>query len=162
MISTALPQCDPTLRSTLFRGVFQAAARLSNISLLMHAFHQMLEQKIVPTPSDYQLVLQTLALQGITEHCSSVWRQVLTNAKAEALAIFSAIIEELAKRDKVEAMLCAFESMREVVATGSQKSLDHLLQQCGTALMQAAARRQHSSPALRRLLELAPEQGVCI
>jgi len=175
MIQCALPQCDSALRSSLFRGIIQAAARLNNTALLMRSFSQMLEQHVLPAAIDFQVMIQTLAQQGCTEHCSAIWHQVLNPVSATghqqmlpaaALTIFTAAVEDLAKKDKVEAMLCAFESLRIVAGAGtpcgSQKSLEHLVQQCGAALMQAASRRQHSSPALRRLLELAPQHGVCI
>lgn len=87
-------------------------------------------------------------------------------------------MECLAQEDEVEAMICAFESLVAVVPAcdpcdavkprtglhGSQKSLENdmplLLQQCRASLIQAASRKQNSSPAFKRLIELADEQGL--
>jgi pentatricopeptide repeat protein len=179
LIQSALPQCDSALCTSLFRSLIQVAARLSNTALLMRAFTQMMAQSAVPTANDFQLLIQTLAHQGETAHCSTVWGHALNPAStrggsqkqpatAATLAVFTSVMEELAKKDQVEGMMCAFESLRSVATVGvprspevSQKSFESamllLLEQCRTALLQAASRKQHSSPALRRLLELAPQ-----
>jgi len=187
MIQRALPLVDSShLRSSLFHGIIAAAARLNNTSLLMRAFAQMQEQKVLATSADYQLMLQVLAHQGKADYCSTVWRQVIAQARSNkssqdklygpvAVTVFKSVMEELANKDSVEGMICAFESLREVVmadeaekhgvdSLGSQKGLKgnvpYILQQCSAALMQTASRKQNSSPALRRLLELAPEHGL--
>jgi len=188
MIQAALPQCDAALASSLFRGIIQVSARLNNTFLLMRAFNQMQGHNLTPTTTDYQIMIQTLAQQCDTEHCSTMWRHALAPVRvgggsqpqpptATAAAIFTSVMEELAKRDKVEGMICAFESLRTFLAAaqpekhsagslGSQKTLEinaaQLLQQCRAALIQAASKKQHSSPACRRLLELAPEQGLSL
>jgi len=185
MIQSVLPQCDSSLSGSLFRGIIQVGARFNNTSLLMRAFTQMQGHYVVPTTADYQLIIQTLAQVGDTAHCSTIWRAALVPAAnrqgvqqpatAAVVAIFTSVMEDLAQKEQVEGMICAFESLVAVVpayeaekpwasSPGSQKSLENnvppLLRQCRAALMQAASRKQHSSPAFRRLLELAPEQGV--
>lgn len=180
MLQLVLPQCDSALRSSLFRGIIQVAARLNNAALLMRAFNQMLSNHVLPTSADYQIVIQTLAMQGSTAHCSAVWRHVLASSKvngdhqppnaAAASSIFAVAMEEFAKREKVEGMICAFETLRTVVTTDLKeqdcdlksqgKSSSKFLQQCRASLLQAASRKQHSSPAFKRLLELAPEYGL--
>jgi len=185
IIQSALPHCDSALCSSLFRAMVQVAARLNNTALLMHAFRQMQVQHVMLTTADYELMLQTLSQQGCTTHCSTIWRDVFSPDRTHSIGqhephtamvvvIFTSVMEELAKREEIEGMICVFESLRAVVAVsepenlkeflgspGSQKSLErkvpHILQQCRAALIQAASRRQHSSPALKRLLELAPE-----
>lgn len=182
MLQLALPQCDSALCASLFRGIIQVAARLNNTALMMRAFNHMLVQHVLPTATDHQLMIQTLAQQGSSAHCMKIWRHVLTpvsdcqqSPEAAAVAIFTAVMEELAKRERVEGMICALESLRAAAAAGSlapkdagpprsQKSIENdaaqMLEQCRAALMQAASRKQHSSPAFRRLLELAPEHGL--
>jgi pentatricopeptide repeat protein len=179
MIQAALPHCDAALSATLFRSIIEVTARLNNASLLMRAFSQMQGKNIAPTNADYQLIIQTLAQQSSTQNCCIIWRNVLTaatkpwNDQSSTLAavpIFTAVMEELAKKEKVEGMICAFETLSAVIneggftKSGSQKSLGKkepdILEQCRTALFQAASRKQSSSPAFKRLLELAPEQGL--
>jgi len=181
MIQSALPQCDAPLAGSLFRGIIQLAARLGNAALLMQAFKQLQGHHVLPTNGDYQIMVQTLAQQCDTGRCSTIWRSILaptTNggqqkqATAVVVAIFTSVMEDLAQKEQVEAMICAFESLLAVVpaceaekpSSGSPKSLENnvppLLQQCRGALFQAASRKQHSSPAFKRLLELAPEQGL--
>merc|ERR1719215_1390978 len=129
------------------------------------------------------MMIQTLALQCHSVHCSTVWRSALAStangnggqqqqATTLVATIFTSVMEDFAQKDEVEAMMCAFESLLAVVpaceaekpCVGSPKSFETnvppLLQQCRAALIQAASRRQHSSPAFKRLLELAPEQGL--
>lgn len=185
MIQAALPQCDPALASSLFHGIIQVTARLNNAPLLMRAFNGLISQHVVPTTADYQLIIQTLAQQCDTERCCHIWRHALAPARvgangqhlqhaAVAVTIFTSVMDELAEKDKVEGMICAFESLRTVVMAGkpekgppgTQKTQEsnalHLLQQCRAALIQAASRKQSSSPAFRRLLELAPAQGLSL
>jgi pentatricopeptide repeat protein len=177
MLQLALPQCDAALRSSLFRGIIQVAARLNNTSLLLQAFRQMRDQNVSPTSNDFQIVIQSLAQQGNTSDCSTIWQNVLkasTSSRQQndisVIAIFTAVMEDFSKKDKVEGMICAFESLRTAVSDGipdlqksaEAKELQVLLQQCRAALMQAASRKQHSSPACRRLLELAPEHGLSL
>lgn len=176
LIQSVLPQCDAALGSSLFRGLLQAAARLSNTTLLMHIFNQLQGQNVSPTATDLQLILVTLAEQYSSEHCATIWRHVLKTGGGShqaAVTLFTTVMEELAKREKVEGMVCIFESLQTVLesstqvgsAADSQKGLDsssRLLQQCRTALIQAASRKQHVSPAFKRLLELAPEQGIAL
>merc|ERR1719310_2090564 len=113
MLQLALPQCDSALCASLFRGIIQVAARLNNTALMMRAFNQMLVQHVVPTATDHQLMIQTLAQQGSSAHCMKIWRHVLTpvsdcqqSPEAAAVAIFTAVMEELAKRERVEGMIC--------------------------------------------------------
>lgn len=184
MIQVALPQCDSTLAGALFRGIFKVATRLNNTVLAMQAFKQMQVHHVLPTTVDYQLMIQTLALQRHSVHCSTIWRSALAPAAdcdggqqqqqetAKVVTIFTCVMEEFAQKDEVEAMMCAFESLLAAVpaceaeesCADSPKDFEvnvpPLLQQCRAALIQAASRKQHSSPALRRLLELAPEQGL--
>lgn len=189
MIQSALPQCDSVLAGSLFRGLFQVAAKLKNSTLLMRALNQMKALHVTPTSGDYQIILQTLAQQCDTAGCSAIWRAALAPATdgngkklqpatAVIVAIFSSLMECLAQEDEVEAMICAFESLVAVVPAcdpcdavkprtglhGSQKSLENdmplLLQQCRASLIQAASRKQNSSPAFKRLIELADEQGL--
>jgi len=176
MIQASLPQCDSALGCSLFRGILQVAARLNNTSLLMRAFTMMQAHNMMPTTVDYQLMIQTFAQQSDTEHCSTIWRHAFKSTSSSravqqqplatvAVAIFTPVMEELAKKDTVRGMICAFESLRAVVGIaendkGSQKSHEHLLQKCRAALMQAASRKQHSSPALRRFVELADKEGL--
>jgi len=177
MIQSVLPQCDSSLSSSLFRGIIQVGVRFKNTALLMRAFNGMKGQYVVPTTADYQLMIQTLAQEGETAHCSVIWRAALASAAngngvphqpsaAVVVAIFTSVMEDLAQKELVEGMICAFESLVAVVPAlpGSQKSLENnmppVLRQCRAALFQAASRKQHSSPSFRRLLELAPEQGV--
>lgn len=175
MIQSVLPQCDSALCSSLFRGIVQVAARLNNTSLLMQVFGQMRGHGVVPTTNDYQLVVVALAEQCDSEHCSTVWRHILGasgGSQQMAVTVFTSVMEEFAKRDKVEGMICAFESLQATLTEpekhclGSQKnhqsSVSHILQQCRAALIQAASRKQHCSPAFKRLLELASEQGLSL
>lgn len=188
MLQAALPQCDSALRSSLFHGLFQVAARVNNTALLISAFEEMKKHHISPTTMDYQILIQTLAQQANTSHCSAIWRHALTSADVGPAsrqqpstsivsAIFAAVMEELAKRESVEGMICAFESLHIVIAEGwpnkndaeypsSQKksgnNASELMHQCRAALIQAASRRQHSVPAFRRLLELAPKHGLTL
>mmetsp|Transcript_45344 Transcript_45344/g.144547 ORF Transcript_45344/g.144547 Transcript_45344/m.144547 type:complete len:522 (-) Transcript_45344:104-1669(-) len=46
--------CDKTLRSTLYHSVIEAAAQAGETSLLMHAFSQMRQHKVVPTAAAYR------------------------------------------------------------------------------------------------------------
>jgi len=168
MLQLALPQCDTALRSSLFRGIIQVAARLNNTSLLMQAFRQMRDQRVLPTSNDFQIVIYSLAQQGNITECATVWQYVRNQNDASVVAIFTAVMEDFSKKEKVEGMICAFQSLRDAVADASSdgqkdpegKESHALLQQCRAALMQAASRKQHSSPAFRRLLELAPEHGL--
>jgi len=168
MLQLALPQCDTALRSSLFRGIIQVAARLNNTSLLMQAFRQMRDQHVLPTSNDFQIVIYSLAQQGSISECAIVWQYVRNQNDASVVAIFTAVMEDFSKKEKVEGMICAFQSLRDAVADASSdgqkdpegKESHALLQQCRAALMQAASRKQHSSPAFRRLLELAPEHGL--
>jgi pentatricopeptide repeat protein len=179
MIQSVLHQCDSTLRASMFRGIIQVAARLSNASVLMNVFNQMKAQRIPPTQVDYMFTLVALAELCEPKHCSTIWQYILAPNQCEdsptATAVFESAVQELAKRDSVEGMACIFESLQTAVgecehlckgSTGSQKSLEnsapHLLQQCRAALIQAASQRQHSSLACKRLLELAPEQGLSL
>jgi len=186
MIQYVLPQCDATLSGSLFRGILKVASRLKNTALVMQAFKQMQVYHVLPTTVDYQMIIQTLAPQCQSAHCSTIWRSALASvsngnggqqqqqqqATAMVVTIFTSAMEDFAQNDEVEAMICAFESLLAAVpaceaekpCTGSPKSFETnvppLLQQCRAALFQAASRKQHSSPAFRRLLELAPEQGL--
>lgn len=185
MIQSVLPQCDAALRSSLFKGIVQVAARLNNASLSMRMFSQMQAQHVTPATTDYQLIVQTVAQQGNSEDCKILWRHLLTShhdssvrtggsSQQATVSVFTWVMEELAKKDKIEGMMCAFETLRATVtsmdsekpclgAPGSQKSLQssstYLLQQCRTALIQAASRKQQTSLACKRLVELASEQG---
>lgn len=185
MIQSVLPQCDSSLSGALFRGIIQVAARFKNTALLMRAFTQMQGHYVIPTTADYQLMIQTLAENGDKANCSVVWQAVLSSAthgndakqssEAVVVAICKSIMDDLAQKEQVEAMMCAFESLVAVGpatesekprsgASGSPKSLEsnmpRLLRQCRAALFQAASKKQNTSPAFRRLLELAPDQGV--
>jgi len=167
MIQCALPQCDPSLSNSLFRGIIQVSARLNNASLLMRAFSQMLGKNVLATNGDYQLMIQVLAQQCNTEHCTTIWRNVYFNrqGKQAAVIIFTAVMDDLANKEKVEGMICAFESLRAVVAEGASKSAlkdnePDVLHECRAALIQAAERKQKTSPAFKRFLELAAEQGL--
>lgn len=186
MIQFALPQCDATMSGSIFRGILKVATRLNNTALVMQAFKQMRCYRVLPTSVDYQMMIQTLALQCQSADCSTIWRSALTSASTgsdgqqqqeqqatEVVAtIFTSVMHELAQQDEVESMICAFESLlaatpaceSEQTCAGSPKSFEvnvpPLLQQCRAALIQAASRKQHSSPAFKRLLELAPEQGL--
>jgi len=182
MIQAALPQCDASLVNSLLHGILQVSARLNNTALLMQTLNQMQTHRIVPTSADYQLMIQTLAGQCDSKNCSIIWRRLLVpvgNASpkeqqsptAAAVSVFSTVVDNLVQKDHVEAVMCAFESLVATApfvdhkgSTSSQKGSDNgvplLLQQCRTALIQAASRKQHTSPAFKRLLELASEQGM--
>lgn len=185
MIQSVLPQCDSSLSGALFRGIIQVGVRFNNTALLMRAFTQMQGHYVLPTTADYQLMIQTLAQNGDKANCSAIWHSALSlsaigngakqTSEASVVAVCKSVMDDLAQKEQVEGMMCAFESLVAAVpapetekphsgATGSQKNLEsnmpRLLRQCRAALFQAASRKQNTSPAFRRLLELAPEQGV--
>merc|ERR1719191_2086372 len=137
------------------------------MALVMRAFGQMQEQNVLPTANDYQVMLHALTQNGHTSNCSEIWQSALnlsfhagqqSDVADAALAIFSQIMEEHSKREKIEGMLCAYESLSDAVTASLQKAQCHdkvlssLLARCRAALMQAAWRRKDSNPAFRRLL----------
>merc|ERR1719486_621857 len=81
MVRSVLPQCDSALSSSLFRGLIQAAARLDNAPLLMHAFSQMQQQNVALSGNDYQLIIQTLAQNQSVGECSSIWSHAFRLSK---------------------------------------------------------------------------------
>jgi len=152
MLQIALPKTDSAQRHSLFHGILQVAGRLNNTALLLRAFNQMQEEHVVLVADDYQIMIQALAQQGDTTQCSKIWQTLLTSGTSfqqqqnvlTAETIFKAVVDESAKNEQVEGMICAFESLRAVVtpsAPDAKKPLDNktpqLLQRCRAALAQA-------------------------
>jgi pentatricopeptide repeat protein len=171
-LQIALPHCEPALRSTLLRGIVQVAARLNNLALMMRGFSQMQRQHVLPSAQDYQTMIQALSQQGHTSDCSVVWQSVMTSVGSggqqqtsanSVITVFAGVMEELSKREKVEAMLCSFDSLSEAIMACAPRSLkgsSSILQQCRAKLIHTASRNKDSSPAFQRLVELAHEYGM--
>lgn len=144
VLLVAMPQCDASQRSTLMRGLVQVASKLNNSALLMRAFLAMQAQHVVVEPSEFQLMIKSLASESNTSGCSSVWRHVLGFGSQQAVSMVSAetifkdVVGELSRKGQIDGVICTFESLRSAVmgdapgmpdtdkhATGSTEKLLH-------------------------------------
>mmetsp|Transcript_104570 Transcript_104570/g.181631 ORF Transcript_104570/g.181631 Transcript_104570/m.181631 type:complete len:584 (+) Transcript_104570:92-1843(+) len=167
----ALPRCEAGLSSMMFRNIMEVAGRLKCLKLMLRVFDQ-LQEHIKPGAAEYQHLLQALLQQGDSRQAARIWQRILSDHSVKSTTLFTAVIDDFSRREQVDCMIGAFESLRcAILALAAGKSGEpglpasvgeKLLQDCRSVLVRTASNKRHAGRALRNLLERAPELSTSV
>lgn len=133
--------CEATLRSTLYQSVLEAAAQVSDTTILMSTFSQMRRHQVPLTANAYRLLVQALGQEGDAARCREIWQQMLAEDIRPQASIFVALLDAQLRQGEVEGALTAFGSLRSSIKSdrSSARRMDStaLLEECRVAFIRS-------------------------
>lgn len=149
--------CDPSLRSTLYHSVLEAAAQVPDTAMLVEVFTQMRQHHVVLTANTYRLLVQALGAEGDIARCGQLWQQMLNEDIRPQASIFVAFLEAHLRQGQVDGALQAFESLRTSIKAdaASHRRIDStaLLEECRVALIRSLCRISREPEATHAYLQ---------